>query len=64
MPAPLVAQLHRELVRILEQPDVRERIAADGSEPLSSSPAEFRDFMAADLAKWARVVKQSGAKFE
>jgi tripartite-type tricarboxylate transporter receptor subunit TctC len=64
MPAPLVARLHDELVKILAQPDVRARIEADGSEPLSSSPAEFRDFMAADLAKWAKVVKASGAKFE
>ena len=34
------------------------------AEALSSTPARFRDFMTADLAKWARVAKQSGAKFE
>ena len=64
MPAPIVARLHAELTRALQQPDVRERIVADGSEPVGSSPAEFRDFMAADLTKWARVVKESGAKLE
>ena len=64
MPAPIVARLHAELIRALHQPDVRERIVADGSEPVGSSPAEFRDFMAADLTKWARVVKESGAKLE
>ena len=64
MPGPLVSKLHAELVRVLQQPDVRERILNDGSEPVGSSPAEFRDFMAADLAKWAKLVKESGAKLD
>jgi tripartite-type tricarboxylate transporter receptor subunit TctC len=64
LPAPIVSRLHEELIRVLGQPDVRERIVNDGSEPVGSSPREFRDFMAADLAKWAKLVKESGAKLD
>ena len=64
MPAPIVKRLHDELVRAVEQPDVRQRLAADGAEPVGSAPADFRDFMAADLAKWAKLVKESGAKLD
>lgn len=64
MPAPIVARLHAELVRILNTPDIRERIVADGSEPVGSAPDAFRQFMLADLAKWSKVVKESGAKVD
>jgi len=64
MPLPIVARLHDELVRILAQPDVRERIVHDGSEPVGNEPQVFRDFMAADLAKWAKLVRESGAKLD
>src|SRR6185436_12333071 len=42
LPAPVVARLHDELVKILNQPEVRERIVADGSEPVGSTPDELR----------------------
>jgi tripartite-type tricarboxylate transporter receptor subunit TctC len=37
---------------------------ADGSEPAGTTPEEFRQFMLADLAKWAKLVKESGAKLD
>jgi tripartite-type tricarboxylate transporter receptor subunit TctC len=64
MPKPLVARLHDELVKILNQPDVKSRIESDGSQPVGSSPEEFRRFMRADMDKWAKLVKESGAKLE
>src|SRR5688572_28722030 len=64
MPAPLVTRLHQELVKALNQPDVKARIEGDGSEPVGSSPDEFRRFMHADLQKWAKLVKESGAKLD
>ena len=64
MPEPLVTRLHGELVKILNSLDIRERILADGSEPVGNSPEAFRQFMLADTAKWAKLVKESGAKLE
>jgi tripartite-type tricarboxylate transporter receptor subunit TctC len=64
MPRALVARLHGELMKVLQMPDVRERIVADGAEPVASSPEETRQFMLADLAKWTKVVKESGAKLD
>jgi len=64
LPKPIVTRLHDEFVRILNRPDIRERIVADGSEPAGTTPEEFRLFMLADLAKWAKLVKESGAKLD
>jgi tripartite-type tricarboxylate transporter receptor subunit TctC len=64
LPRPVVTRLHGELIRILNAPDIRERILSDGSEPVGSSPEDFRKFMHADLSKWAEVVKKSGAKLD
>lgn len=62
MPAPIVARLHDEFVRILNEPDVKQRIAHDGAEAVGSGPEEFRQFLHADMVKWQKVVKESGAK--
>jgi tripartite-type tricarboxylate transporter receptor subunit TctC len=64
LPKPILTRLHAEIVKIINQPDIRERILADGSEPVGSNPEEFRKFMQADLVKWTKLVKESGAKLE
>ena len=64
MPQPLVKRLHDELIKALNAPDVKSRIESDGSEPVGSSPEDFRRFMHADLDKWAKLVKESGAKLD
>jgi tripartite-type tricarboxylate transporter receptor subunit TctC len=64
LPKPILTKLNTELIRILNQPDIRERILADGSEPVGNSPEEFRQYMLADMVKWAKVVKESGAKLD
>jgi tripartite-type tricarboxylate transporter receptor subunit TctC len=64
LPKPIVTRLHDEIVKILRQPDIVARIAEDGAEPVGNTPEEFRKFMLADLAKWAKLVKESGAKLD
>ena len=61
-PRAVVDKLAQETQRILNLPDVRERFAALGAEPVGSSPQEFAQHVQREIAKWAAVVKQSGAK--
>jgi tripartite-type tricarboxylate transporter receptor subunit TctC len=63
-PPPVVARLHRELVRIIELADIRERFAGDGYDAVTCTPEAFAQLIKADLAKWAKVVKASGARVD
>jgi len=61
-PAPIVAKVHADIVRILDMPDVRTRLTNSGYEPIvSETPAAFAQVIKNDLAKWQKVVKASGA---
>jgi tripartite-type tricarboxylate transporter receptor subunit TctC len=64
MPEPIVARLHSEILKVLNSPDIHDRIVNDGSEPVGSTPEAFRQFMLADMAKWVKLVKESGAKMD
>jgi tripartite-type tricarboxylate transporter receptor subunit TctC len=64
LPKPILTRLHAEIVKIMQAPDIRDRIVADGSEVVVNTPEEFLKYMHADLAKWAKLVKDSGAKLE
>ena len=63
-PEALVARLNADIVKIVNLPDVRGRIQDLGGEPVGSTPTEFDAFQKADMARWAQVVKDSGAKAE
>lgn len=64
VPREIVARLNAELTKIMQSPDMRERLAGMGIEPLTSTPGEFGDFIKAEAAKWAKVVKAAGARAE
>ena len=61
-PAPIVARLHAETVKILAMPDVRKRFADLGMEPVGNSPAQFAEVIRSEIPVWAKVIKESGAK--
>ncbi len=60
----VVDKLSAEVQRILRLPDVREKLAALGAEPVGSTQAEFAAHVKREIAKWAQVVKTSGAKVD
>ena len=63
-PAPIVARLNREIVAALARPNLRERLAGLGADPVSDTPEQFDAFIRSELATWAKVVKASGAHVE
>jgi tripartite-type tricarboxylate transporter receptor subunit TctC len=63
LPQPLLTKIHAETVAYVKSPEFIKRAAGDGAEAMSNDPETFRQFMLADVKKWAEVVKRSGAKF-
>jgi tripartite-type tricarboxylate transporter receptor subunit TctC len=61
-PREITERLASETAKILKLPDVRERYAALGAEPVGSTPDEFAAYCRSELTKWAKIVKESGAK--
>ena len=63
-PADIVARIQQETAKALATAGMKERLLAQGAIPSGNTPAEFARFIAAETAKWARVVKTSGAKVD
>ena len=61
-PQALVMKLHSAVNRALRSPDLNERLLAEGSEPSGILPDEFSAFIKSELARWAPVIRASGAK--
>lgn len=64
MPREVVAKLNTELTRILNTADMKERFAKQGTEVRTGSAESFGQWLRTEQARWAKVVKDSGAKFE
>ena len=60
--APIIAKVHEEIVKIAAQTDMRERLAQLGLDVAVNSPDEFAAVINADIAKWAKVIKDANIK--
>jgi tripartite-type tricarboxylate transporter receptor subunit TctC len=63
-PPEIVERLHHEVVNALTNPEMQKQLLAQGAEPIGNSPQEFTSFINAEVAKWAKAIKDSGAKAE
>jgi len=63
-PEDVVNRLNTEVVAILRQPDIRERILATGNEPEPMTIAEFRSFIKSEYVRWEKVIRTAGIKVE
>src|SRR5712692_10446709 len=64
LPADIVVKLNSEIGSAVTAPDVKERLAALGAEPSVKAPDQFARYVRQEITKWAKVVKDSGAKAE
>lgn len=63
-PKAIVTKLNADVVKVLNMADIRERLAQQGSDAAPSTPEELAAFQKAEIAKWAKVVKASGARID
>jgi tripartite-type tricarboxylate transporter receptor subunit TctC len=63
-PQPVVTKLNKEIARLLHQPDVKEKLAADGADAVGNTPEQFGAHIKSEVAKYGKLVKQIGLKAE
>ena len=64
MPAAIVQRLNRDIVEVLKQKDIADRMLSEGTVPQTSTPEEFTAYIRSELKKWGEVVKLAGIKPE
>ena len=63
-PKPVIKRLHEELMKAIAAPDMRERLATGALEPFPTTPEEFGKLIAAELQRWAQVIREAGIRQE
>jgi tripartite-type tricarboxylate transporter receptor subunit TctC len=63
-PKDIIARLHAEIVKAESQPEVRQRLYELGAEPVGNSPEETAEHIRAEITKWEKVIRESGAKVD
>lgn len=63
-PQAIIGRLNGELNKVLQVPSVREHLASQGADTIGGTPQQFADYIRAEIPKWAKVIRESGAKAE
>ncbi|WP_066708142.1 Bug family tripartite tricarboxylate transporter substrate binding protein, partial [Curvibacter delicatus] len=63
-PAPIIERYHREIVKILNQPDIKKRLIEMEFDIVASNPKQFSDWIRTEIGRWGKVIKDTGAKAE
>jgi len=63
-PKDIISKLNAEILRVLALPDVKQRLAAEGAEPMGGSPEQFAEQIRKDLARWSRVAREANVKVQ
>jgi tripartite-type tricarboxylate transporter receptor subunit TctC len=61
-PRPIVDKLHAELVRVIQAPDMREKLLAQGADPVANTPEEATRYVEREIEKWGKVIRAAGIK--
>jgi tripartite-type tricarboxylate transporter receptor subunit TctC len=64
LPAPILEKIHEAVVKIVRAPEMRQRLTDLGADPAPSTPGEFSALIKSELVKWAKVVRDSGARLD
>jgi tripartite-type tricarboxylate transporter receptor subunit TctC len=59
-PRPIVERLNREIRAVLDEPEVKQKLAQQGADPAPTDPESFARLIRADVAKWAEVIRSAG----
>ena len=63
-PKAIVTRLNQDVVRIMQSPEIGARLASEGGRPVGNTPEQFQEIIKADVAKWAKIVKDAGITVE
>jgi tripartite-type tricarboxylate transporter receptor subunit TctC len=59
-PRPIIARINAELIRVMQEPELKERLMTMAAEPRTSTPEEFGSYIRQEIAKWGEVVRKAG----
>ena len=60
-PKPIVTKMNQEIRKIVEIPDVKQQLISQGADPETNTPEEFAKYVKSEMAKWGKVVRDTGA---